>query len=1216
PASGRSRFAAVNSLGLGGTNAFMVLEEPPTAPATADGTNFAVFALSAKSDAALRMSITRHREWLSQAQAPLNDICFTSTNGRTHFPKRFAAVVNSKEQLQEALEAATGDATPPAGERRLAFLFSGQASQYAQMGAELYRHQPIFREEVDLCAKVVGNRLGRPLIDVLFGEHADPTLIDETAFTQPALFAVQAGLIALWRAWGVVPDVVLGHSIGDFAAAYCAGVYTLEQVLELIVERARLMQDLPRNGAMAAVFTNAPAVLAAIENLGCADVAIAALNAPESIVISGARDAIASLMRHFENGGIRCQLLKVSHAFHSPLMRPVIEEFGRVAAAVQGQPPKIAWLSTVSAAAMQESPRPRYWCDHVLNTVRFADTMRALGQTDISDLVEVGPGNALLALGRTILKEGGERNWLSSLNKRDELREITKSLATLYRRGFDIDWREFNRPISPRRVAMPTYPFERQRFWVESDAPPRPRDGLPNSLTGIRLRSPLPDVQFESVYSLSRFPYLDDHRIYGMAVLPTTVGLTALHDAARQYFSSDAVEIGNLQYREAMILPEHGERTVQLIFTPLSDSTAEFNFASTRTGEDDSWHTHMIGLARRQSAPSNNNALSVRLEEIKKRCANPIPVRRYYETIRTLGLEYGPSFRAIKELQRGNGEVLTRVKLPDSLTTDSQVRLHPALFDACLHFYPALVDSYGDFTRAPIESRGTYLPVGIERFSCTEVPAREVWAHGICRPSARNDVEGFVVDLFIYEDDGRLAASIEGLSLKLLTPEALVARHPSIRAVSNSPGAAGSHNTRAISTPLREGPTGQGREWLIRLVRDEAMKTLGITEAIDPGRPLREFGLDSLMSVTLANRLETALGIEISTVQLIQGPSVDQLVNELLPNLSQNTFQTAPQTTLLKPEAATGIAPTTDDEIWVQPVVTPPTRLDNGWSITSDLLTDPELPPEPAPVRLNGSAGSWINVVGPRSASQWRLFCFPFAGGGSAIYQNWANFIDPRIEVVAIEPPGRLGRITENPVADINIFVDQLLDEMDRLLDRPFAFFGHCLGALTMYETARRLIHTTRFKPEHLFVSAARPPDRITDHGQFEAQLIQDLLELPDYRIGLPIYAQSDDVFAEVIRHFNIEATDQLLRDPELRQLMLPVIRAEFQMASNYNFVPGLPWAIPITCFAAKGDPYVSREHALGWGRFTNSRLQVHIREGAHFAVVDDSAFIHSIINR
>jgi len=167
-----------------------------------------------------------------------------------------------------------------------------------------------------------------------------------------------------------------------------------------------------------------------------------------------------------------------------------------------------------------------------------------------------------------------------------------------------------------------------------------------------------------------------------------------------------------------------------------------------------------------------------------------------------------------------------------------------------------------------------------------------------------------------------------------------------------------------------------------------------------------------------------------------------------------------------------------------------------------------------------------------------------------------------------------------------------------------------------MYETARRLFHGKRSSPTHLFVSGARPPDRILDLGTFEQQLTHNLLNLANFKINLPPYAQPDDVFAEFIRHFNIQATEQLLSDPNLRQLMLPVIRAEFEMALNYDFIEEPPWDIPITCFAGIDDPYVSRQHALGWGRFTNSRLQIHIRQGAHFAVVDDAAFIHRVINK
>jgi acyl transferase domain-containing protein/surfactin synthase thioesterase subunit len=1220
PAGKHPRFAAVNSLGLGGTNAFVVLEQAPAPTEMNDGPELGLFALSAKSPAVLRTLIQRYREWVGREQPPLADVCFTTTSGRMHFPHRFAAVVRSTEQLDEALAAKiVSDAAPhPSGIRRLAFLFSGQGSQYARMGAQLYEHQPVFRDEIDRCLELMGDRLGETLRDVLLCDSECP--IDETAYTQPALFALQAALIALWRSWGVIPDIVLGHSVGEFAAAFCAGVYTREQALRLVTERARLMQALPPHGAMAAIFSDEATVRAALQQCGRTDVAIAAVNAPQSTVISGARDAVADLIAHFEDLGTPSQRLTVSHAFHSPLIAPAAEEFGTFAATVAGRPPKISWVSTVSATPMQQAPQAGYWRDHALSSVRFADAIRALLATGVSELLELGPGNSLLALGRQAAG-GDAKTWVASLSKRGELNEILTSLGELYRRGYDIDWQAFNRPYPRRRVSLPTYPFERCRFWLEREARARPMQASGNALTGVRLRSALPDVQFESTYSLQRFPYLNDHRIYGMAVLPTTAGLSALRDAARDYFQSDAVEIANLQYREAMILPEHGERVVQSIVVPLDDSSVEVRFASIDADvAADPWRAHMIGMARKHALPHNNSSLALELDNIRQRCVSSIPSERYYEVLRALGLEYGASFRAIETLLRGDGEALARVRLPAQVADHGQSGLHPALLDACLHLYPALVEAYGDFTGAHHHQRHVYLPIGVERFRCEAMRGREVWAHGVRRQSAHGDAESLTVDIVVYGDSGQFAAAIEGLSLRPLPAEAL--RPPA--SAETGPNRAAAQVHTAINAParradaasirlqLKETPEAARRELLGSLILREASTVLGLTETMDATRPMREFGLDSLMSVRLVNRLEAALGIKIAAAKMLPGPSIAQLTDELLPELTGGSHKGGAQSTFLE-TAPCALAMSSG-----------PAAADDRASILTQAETAARpvgdglaaAPVQPILGQPNHVHGSWLVIVGPRASPRLRLFCFPFAGGGSAVYRSWAESIDASIELVAIEPPGRLARISEAPIAEISEFIEELVSELEQMMDLPFAFYGHCLGGLTLYETARRLIHTSMSRPQHLFVSGARPPDRITDQGRFEERVMQDLLKLAEFRISLPAYAQPDDVFAELIRRFEIRETQELLDDPELRRLMLPVVRAEFRMANDYRFKREPPWDIPITCFAAKGDPYVSRRHALGWGRFTNSRLQVHMREGAHFAVVDDAEFIRTVINR
>jgi len=1220
PGNGRPRLAGVNSLGLGGTNAFVVLEEPPAPADMNDDCEPALFTLSAKSAPALRESIARHLAALPGLAEPLANVCFTRTSGRTHFGERFAAVVGSKDELRDELAAEL--ARPSAREgrktRRLAFLFSGQASQYRRMGSELYRKEPVFRNEVDRCTQIVGSRLGRPLTEVLLGDDEGAGLIDETAYTQPALFAVQAGLIALWRSWGISPDIVLGHSVGEFAAACCAGTYTLEQALGLLVERARLMQELPREGAMAAAFSDRATVTAAVERCGRADLTIAAANGPSNTVVSGARDAVTALVAQFEAVGIRCQALTVSHAFHSPLMRPAADQLGRFAAGIRGVPPKVEWVSTVTGARKSEPPDAEYWRSHALDPVRFMEAVRAASETGVSEFVEVGPGNTLLALGRQSAMGSGQA-WLGSLSERGESRQILASLGELYRRGYEVDWENFNRPSPRRRVSLPSYPFEHCRFWIDPDRGGGSTAGRLTGLTGSRLRSPLTEVQFESTYSLRRFPYLDHHRIYGMPVLPTTAGLSALRNAACQYFGSDAVEIANFQYRKAMVLPENGERIVQSILTPLNESTVEFRFTSVGADTAEMWETHMIGVARRVNAASGER-IPVKIEDVLQRCGTTIQIDAYYEVLNALGLEYGTSFRAIHMLRRGRGEVVTRVRLPAHLASDGESRPHPALLDACLHLYPALVDVYGDFTQPVKEQRCTHLPLAIEHFHWTGIGLENAWVHGVRRQPINSDPDIFTVDISIFHEDGGFAGAIDGLSLKRLSPEALTgvaasdAAHISRQTAvtTATPRTVGSIDAAALRRQLQEAQGPARRELLLGFMRQAAAQTLGLDDIVDPDRPLREFGLDSLMSVTLVNQLEAALGIEVSTIMLIQGPSIAEVVDELLPMLPAASDDMGSGSGLA---AAERPDPPTDHFRRATPVALQPQHHAPLPPIDAPSTKRSEADPRPITIRLLASARDWLVVVGSRRSPRLRLFCFPFAGGGSAVYRSWERFIDPAVEVVAIEPPGRLSRINEAPLTNMKDFVDRLVPEMTMLLDRPFAFFGHCLGALTMYETARRLIHTTTSRPQHFFVCGARPPDRITDQGSFEELVMRDLLALAAFRVSAPAYIQPDDVFSDLIRHFNIDATEQFLRDPELRRLMLPVVRAEFQMASDYKFTPEPPWEIPITCFAAKGDPYVSREHALGWGRFTNSRLQVHIREGAHFAVVDDAAFIHGVIN-
>jgi surfactin synthase thioesterase subunit len=353
-------------------------------------------------------------------------------------------------------------------------------------------------------------------------------------------------------------------------------------------------------------------------------------------------------------------------------------------------------------------------------------------------------------------------------------------------------------------------------------------------------------------------------------------------------------------------------------------------------------------------------------------------------------------------------------------------------------------------------------------------------------------------------------------------------------------------------------------ERLVEIVRSHVGRVLGVDGAIPVSQPLNELGLDSLLAVNLANRLRQALKVPVPTALLLKGPSIVGLVEELFGAVS--------------PAAATR-----------------PTG--NG-----------------STARVEGDG--WLIFHQPNPGAATRLFCFPFAGGGAATFRSWAPHLDPRVELVAIEPPGRQTRLDEPPIRAVATFVERLVPALLPFLDKPFAVYGHCLGALTLFETVRTLMRSHGRTPVHVFVSGARPPDELHRQQEFETKLLEKLLKVRGYSVFEPIHRQPDEVFAEAMLQFNVLATESLLGDPELRRLLLPVIRAEFEMSSKYRYAAETPWDVPLTCLTGLRDTYVSPENARSWSRFTTQRFQLFMVDTEHFLIVDDDQFVIRVLNR
>ncbi|WP_254174386.1 type I polyketide synthase [Planktothrix pseudagardhii] len=477
------RIAGISAFGISGTNVHLILEEAPEPVKTEKSLEpkFNLLTFSAKTQKALEELRIDYVNYLqNHPELELGDICYTVNAGRSHFNHRLAVIASNKIELttklknlatnQEISGVFSGQISSHAGSPKIAFLFTGQGSQFVNMGLQLYQTQPTFRKALDQCDEILRPYLEIPLLQVLYPTvetRNGESLLDQTIYTQPALFAIEYALAQLWQSWGIKPDAVMGHSVGEYVAATVAGVFSLEAGLKLVATRGKLMQQLPTGSEMVSVLATESQIKELITPYN-SQVNIAAINGPESVVISGLSEAIQEICSRLTEMGIKTKPLQVSHAFHSPLMEPMLAEFELAAKEVTYNQPGIPLISNVTGQlATQEIATPEYWVNHIRQPVRFSDGMQTLDQQGYKLFLEIGAKPILLGMGRQCLPEK-QGIWLPSLRPpQEDWQQIISSLGQLYIQGVAIDWSGFNRDYSCHKVALPTYPFQRQRYWWE-----------------------------------------------------------------------------------------------------------------------------------------------------------------------------------------------------------------------------------------------------------------------------------------------------------------------------------------------------------------------------------------------------------------------------------------------------------------------------------------------------------------------------------------------------------------------------------------------------------------------------------------------------------------------------------------------------------------------------------------------------------------------------
>lgn len=783
---GRRRIAGVSGFGFSGTNVHILLEDArgeDMPPAAKHERPLHLMTLSARTPAALRTLAARYAEAMSSRPIPLPDAAYTANAGRAHGRQRRAIVARSEAELQAALrKVAAGEESEreTAGEvaaddaPRVVFLFTGQGAQSTGMGRRLYETQPTFRKTLDRCAAILRPFLDRPLLDLLFDSAESPWL-EQTAYTQPALFSLEYALADLWRTWGVQPAAVMGHSLGEFVAACVAGVMTLEDGLALVTERGRLMQGLTEPGTMAAILTDEGCVAEAVARWG-GRLSIAAVNAPRNVVVSGAADGVERLCREFARDGVSCKRLFVSHAFHSPLMDPIIDAFRTFAGKVAFAAPCVPLVSNVTGETLRpgEVPDREYWTRHLRSTVRFADSVAGLLKKGYRLFVEIGPRPTLSALGRMTAGDV-DAVWLPSLRDgQDDWETMLGSLAALYVRGARIDWRGFDGDYGRRLVDLPTYPFERGRYWLERrrsvPSPSLLGRATSHPLIGSRLASPvLADFVSESCLSVDAPAFIGEHKVFGAVIMPAT-GFVEMAMAAAGACGSGGrrTSLRDFVVHEAMVFQEGESKVVQTVVEKGEGSGAPRLriYSSEPDGSGGSaWRLHASASVASAGQPAGPQT---GLEEAKRRCAREEDPGRLRAALVERGIDLGPRYRGITALWSGDGEALSRIETPAVVAAEQRTFLiHPALLDACLQTMGGALGIQSD--GAPPD---VYLPLSVDRLEA-EAAAGALWCHATLIDRAGNGGETVTGRLSVFDAGGRRIAAAEGLVLKRTDPATL-----------------------------------------------------------------------------------------------------------------------------------------------------------------------------------------------------------------------------------------------------------------------------------------------------------------------------------------------------------------------------------------------------------------------------------------------------------
>ena len=796
----------------------VVITSGSEAQAVAEGDDAAVrparlLPLSAKSGKALREQAGGYLEWLEDrsedldspdplADGLLSDMAWTAGVGRSHLSHRTGVVFKDADSLRDKLQELAGGEEEVSGSRpdlNVAFAYTGQGSQWVGMGESLYQSEPLVRAVLDRCEEVFRQERGTSLLAVMFGRPDAEGDLDDPAWTQPAIYALECALTELWSSLGVRPSAVVGHSLGEFAAAHTAGVLSLEDGLRFVVGRGKLMSELSEPGAMAAVFAPASEVAAAVEEQCAASgdqrLAIAADNGAH-LMVSGPSADVEALLARFEAQEVRVRPLEKSAGYHSAMMDPISESVEALVPDIEVGAPSITLVSSMTGQVLEsdQAMDGEYWGRQIRQPVEYRRSVEALADLGVDAVIEVGPGAVLGPM--TILcwpeqADSAEPIAVSSMKRPSDRTPAPEdgcgfldAVVGAYGAGVDICFEGLYGGETRRRISIPGYPFQRQRHWVE--APKRRRSSAGHPLLGVCHESPRGELQYETEMDASDPAWLNDHRVYGQVITPgalygsmATAALAANGSGRRSApmdRNSGTLMVEELQLHSPMVFgqpdSDDGEesegRQVQFVIDEADpNAPARFEIYSRGSGED-GWTLHAEGLAHTESGrPERSDRVDL---EGLKAGLEAKDVAEFYRSRTSTGVELGAPFRTLRGLWAADGKAVGELSLPEGVDRGG-IEIHPLLLDGC---FQVMAEAR---SMASTEDGVAYLPFGWERLWIAGPLPDQV----VCRARLREAEEEVVGipevltgDLEFYDRRGTVLGGLSGYTVKRATRAALL----------------------------------------------------------------------------------------------------------------------------------------------------------------------------------------------------------------------------------------------------------------------------------------------------------------------------------------------------------------------------------------------------------------------------------------------------------